>query len=443
MATLGEKVQATFTSAVRWGIEILLDALGKAFAPKISPLISMIEQTGKVPPELQPLLNEMKSPTGEIGALLSNSASSALIGGAIGMVMDAVFLPVAYALNAQTRNRLMGMGELLTAWHRDPTLEGKVDQELSWLGFLDEDIKRFKDLSWIIPGPGDLVRMAVREAFTPKVIKDYDLGADFPPEFAEFAEKVGLKEEWAKRYWYSHWVLPSINQGYEMLHRGQIDEGELRDLLTYQDVLPWWHDKLLAISYRPYTRVDVRRMYALDVLKPKQVKDSYLALGYDEEKAENMAQFTFRFQTSGDRDLTKADILGAYRKRSISPETARELLREIDYGDDEIDFLLAKEDQGATATERDLTISQYKQLYVAGIQEKAQVTPALAERGFSQEEILLLYQLWDLDRIAKPRQPTRGYRLVSPGVRRRCPGGEPERGGAGQERAGPGRQSGG
>ncbi|GAI28470.1 unnamed protein product, partial [marine sediment metagenome] len=53
---------------------------------------------------------------------------------------------------------------------------------------------------------------------------------EYPPEYEEAAKKAGLPPEQAENYWASHWVLPSILQGYEMLHRNVIGSEELGDL---------------------------------------------------------------------------------------------------------------------------------------------------------------------------------------------------------------------
>ncbi|GAJ20203.1 unnamed protein product, partial [marine sediment metagenome] len=51
---------------------------------------------------------------------------------------------------------------------------------------------------------------AAREVFEPELREKYQLDKFLPPEFLEWAAKVGITGEVAKNYWASHWVLPSL-----------------------------------------------------------------------------------------------------------------------------------------------------------------------------------------------------------------------------------------
>ena len=296
-------------------------------------------------------------------------------------------------------------------------------------GYSDEAIAALKKLYWIIPGPADLIRMAVREAFTPAVIEKYYEAYPPPGDFVTWAAKQGLNADWANRYWYAHWVLPSITQGFEMLHRTTrtpiipgiapkgtdkdgayypiIDESTLRELLTYADVLPWWHDKIIEIAYHPYTRVDIRRMHKIGILDRDEVKSAYLDLGFNEEKAENMTKFTIAYNLGTEKDLTKSEIIKLWKQATITETEATDMLLALDYSEDDVELLLSESALEETTRQRDLTVTNYRQLYQLGISTKTDVTVALADLGYSKEEIELLYKIWDYEAIPKLRQPTR------------------------------------
>jgi len=206
--------------------------------------------------------------------------------------------------NALLQPSLPGLGDIFTATFREPKYEAVVDDYMKKMGFneevrtmiklvrwillnpdqikqlylrgkitklekntmlkalglREEDLDKLEELYYFIPSPTDLVRMAVREAFYPDYIAKYNLLAEYPPEFEMWAKKQGMSPEWSKKFWVSHWVLPSIMQGYEMLHRGVISKTDLDSLFKAVDIAPYWREKLLAISYSPYTRLDIRRM---------------------------------------------------------------------------------------------------------------------------------------------------------------------------------------
>lgn len=258
-----------------------------------------------------------------------------------------------------------------------------------------------------MPGSGDLIRMELREVFRPE-FRPGLLTPSPSGDFYGYMAKLGFSKEWADSYWAAHWALPSVTQAFEMFHRiPEFTEDDLRTLLRRQDVLQEYHDNIIKIAYTPFTRVDIRRMYNVGVLDRAGVKRAYLDIGYDEQKAELITDFTVKLQASSDRELTKSDILTAYKKGTVDDATTRELLGELDYDEDEIEFLLANADAGTASASRDLTVSNYRQLYQLGIQSKAEVTEALARLGFDAQEIELQYKLWDVETPPKVTQPSR------------------------------------
>jgi len=163
------------------------------------------------------------------------------------------------------------------------------------LGFTEEGANTMLNLRWVIPPLTDIIRLAVREAFSPEAIEKFDLEQHYPEELTAWAEKQGLTEDWARKYWIAHWDLPSLQQGYEMMWRTDFSEDDLDLLMRFADVNPYFRPYLKKIAHRPYTRVDARRMHDVGVLDRAQLKTAYTDIGYDEEHAENMTIFTERY----------------------------------------------------------------------------------------------------------------------------------------------------
>jgi len=281
------------------------------------------------------------------------------------------------------------------------------EEDLHRMGWTDWRIEAMKSLYDIIPGVQDLIRMAVREAFSPEIIQKYQTAQDFPPEFAEWAKKQGLTEEWALRYWYAHWNLPSISEGFEMLHRGVITRDELETLLRTQDVMPYWREKINQIAFRPYTRVDVRRMHAYGVLNRDQVKQAYKDIGFDDDKAEKMTEFTIQYNLGTEKDLTKTEILNLFKDETLTRDEANDLLLDLDYDQETVTYLLDDAAVDASASARDLTLSQVKSLYVAGVITQGEATGRLAALNYAPEDIDRIYNLWELDTQPNISLPSR------------------------------------
>lgn len=213
------------------------------------------------------------------------------------------------------------------------------------------------------PSPSDLVRFELREVFRAE-----DRHAALTPApsdtFIELMRRHGLDRYHAESYWAAHWDLPGLEKGFEMLHRlrpGRVEgpltftASDMRDLLKKQDVLPIYHDRLMAVSYAPLTRVDVRRMYKLGVLSKSQVSEAYKDLGYNDANAGFLADFTERDVKAETKELTRGDWLAAYREGIIGDVELTSALLSMGYDDDSAAFTLrlekARKDAKA-ATER-------------------------------------------------------------------------------------------
>lgn len=237
---------------------------------------------------------------------------------------------------------------------RDPSLSN-IGTELDRIGIHPNYHGLYKELAYQIPPVADIITMAVREAFTPEIAARFGQYQDLPPEFVTWAGKKGLSEEWATRYWAAHWSLPSPQQGFEMLHRGVIDRNDLSLLLRALDVMPYWRDKLMQISYNPLTRIDVRRMYNLKVLTRDEVTQAYREIGYNETNAERLTVFTVelrkraeerlrkqeeRAAEAADRLWTPAQTVGFLKKGLIDKERAIAELQLLEFNDERIDIII-------------------------------------------------------------------------------------------------------
>lgn len=208
--------------------------------------------------------------------------------------------------------------DLIRLWRREEIVENDLNEQLHQQGYDDDAIIILKKASEYFPQPQDMIRFAVREVYSPPIAAEFGLAEDFPEEFKNEAAKVGLSEEHALQYWMSHWALPSAGQGYEMLHRQIIDEDTLKKLLRALDVMPYWREKLIQMSYNPLTRVDVRRMHAMGVLDETQVYESYLNVGYSPDDAHKMTQFTILYNQNDGTKEAGNRLKDAYNKNYIT-----------------------------------------------------------------------------------------------------------------------------
>lgn len=271
--------------------------------------------------------------------------------------------------------QLLGVGDVLRAYHRQVLTEPQALSAITAQGYNAETASKIMELSYQIPGPNDLIRMSLREAFDENVVNKWGYDADYPKVFQDWMEKQGFDPSWSKYYWRSHWELPPVMMGFDMLHRGIIDTEDMRELLRIQDYPVGWRDKMMAISYNPITRVDVRRMYQLGVIDRTQVKRRYLDIGYNAQDAELMTQFTEKYQSTDVkvpeqeyRDLTRSVVIDAYKKKVIDQADATTRLMGLGYETHDIGLLLSLADWQKSVSETPDYMSEYRKDIVAIIE---------------------------------------------------------------------------
>ncbi len=298
--------------------------------------------------------------------------------------------------------------EVRQLYLRGQISEPELRVELKKYGFNDGEIDNLKLLYEIIPAPSDLVRMAVREAFDPDYIARFNTMAEYPIEFEQFAAKQGITSEWAQKFWAAHWEIPSVLQGFEMLHRDVIEDSELDDLLFARDIMPWWREKLKHISYKPLTRVDVRRVYRMGIITREQVLRTYLDLGYNDEKAEWLTRFTEMEQGEKERDLTKAEILSAYGKGIIDLANAKPMLTDLGYSEIEVDVLISVKDYQDIKQFKEHELARIKKMYLASVYSANQAISELGKLDLSGAEQNAQMKIWDRDKEAQLKSPSKG-----------------------------------
>lgn len=254
--------------------------------------------------------------------------------------------------------------EYIAAWLRGELNETQLGLRLKRIGIQKDDRETMKKLAYFIPPVADLVRMAVREAFSPEIVRKNDALADLPRDFIREAGKQGVSKDWAEKYWAAHWGLPSPQMGFEMLHRGIINETDLDDLLRQLDVMPAWRKRLTDISYRPLTRVDIRRMHAMGVIDEERVTRAYKDIGYNDENAALMTQFTVAYNTPAEdvdedeaKSLTRASIMGFYEDGIISETDAKDALSALGYDDEAVGYYIESSNLDMERAERKKAIA--------------------------------------------------------------------------------------
>ena len=162
--------------------------------------------------------------------------------------------------------------------------------------------------------------------------------------------------------------------GFEMFHRGVIDSDTLQLLFQAQDILPFFREPLTDIAYRPYTRVDIRRMHKFGVLSENNLVESrgnkyellvaYEDLGFSPDKAQTMVDFTIAYNSPRVDDepkrLTRAQIIKFYRDKLYSKADSIQQLKDIGYDQPTAELFITLEDLDEYENQVELSVRVIK-----------------------------------------------------------------------------------
>lgn len=307
------------------------------------------------------------------------------------------------------------------------------------------------ELLKVIPTPSDLIRFMTRDTDDAALVNRFGMDTDFQDKFGqqiqEWSKASGVSEEYMRHVWRAHWSIPSPGQLFEMLHRKvtvdannphEITLDDVKAALQQQDILPYWVDAFIEIAYRPLTRIDAKRAFAIGTLDREGLVKAFLDLGYNDDNAEVMAafnekqaliaftksptivkfasgllseaQFEEELKLQGARDdivptlrekaltlassLTRKECIAALKKRYMTGDINRVDLQSelisMSIPADIAQNIVKAFDCAKSATGREIPAGQLAGLYSEGIISASDMTKRLQNIGYAYEDAVLL-----------------------------------------------------
>ena len=315
-----------------------------------------------------------------------------------------------------SQQTLLGISELITAFRRKVIEGDEFFRGMKRLKVPEETTSKFLKITEFRPGPTDLVRFAVREAFTPEIVEKFELDADFPEEVLPRAGEVGIREEDMKLFWRAHWELPSIGLGTEMFHRLarvedpniKVSEEDFDLLLRTRDVMTFWRDRIKAVAFTLPTRIDIRRMFRDTHINEEEMFELYRQRGYNKLNAGRMTALAKSFYKDEDRQLSRALITKAFKVGEMERKDAVESMQGLGFSEEDAELIIKLEEISQSDKELDDKIDTFQTLFIEGIIVEAEFAKQLDELNLSANRKRLLITQ-SLDKKAKRiRLPTKG-----------------------------------
>lgn len=306
----------------------------------------------------------------------------------------------------------------------------------------------YEELRHEYPGPSDLIRFAVREGFDSATIEEYDYHKEIPTQLRPFMAYQGLgrpinmdmpagatdvnglpvagKVTWSDMYWFAHWELPSIGQGYDMLHRLYYESPfgpspDVRDdtrfnaenmakLLKVQDIPQYWRDRLIAISFHPINVTDAKAGFQIGTMSDSDYYHSLRRQGYNDEDAQKLLKLATKQKQRNlgiePGKVSQDWICQHYKTGMITDSDAINFLRRTGFTIGDAISLLQKCKLELKSEANKTVLAAYKRMYMAGVYNTAQISALMKGRGFNSEVVDLLADTWAIVKSSK-------YKLLS------------------------------
>lgn len=291
----------------------------------------------------------------------------------------------------------------------------EYDDGMRRLGYLDStDRHRLFALTEQIPPMSEILRYMVRDVDDTNLVAYFGMDDQFDVKFGsqlkEWAEGLGITEQFARYSWRAHWSIPAPGQLYTFYHRLRNDpafwQGRppievIKEALVQQDILPFWHDAFIATSFKPLTRVDARRAFEIGAIDEPALEKAYLDQGYSDENAKTLVDFNKRNKSL---KAQREKWTKLYKQGAVNRATAEARLTALGYDaqaiTDALDSALAE----ARAESRLLCIKGIKRRMLTGEFDAIGAQAELAAQGVDPDQAGAISSGWACERAAKGKQ---------------------------------------
>jgi len=299
-------------------------------------------------------------------------------------------------------------------YRRGVLTEAQLDNRLSELGFTAERRRELKTLAVRLPSLQDIIRYLGKEAFEPDMIKLFGLMEDYPKMAEEWAAKQGLDKQWVQAEWVSHWrdlgiefMLSAVHRDLTLSDGTKVDFNFLDRYMSLIEIPPKLREIVFRTAYNPYTRVDVRRMYALGVLDEAAVFRAYKDLGYDEEHAKNLTTYTILDVEKEQKGLTRQDIESGLKEGDLTSYEATQFLIQIGYKEEFAQYLVYRAELARQRADRQTKIDYIKEHFVGNLIGESEARTALLSIGITVAKVNDYIDQWRVIILKNAKLPSK------------------------------------
>lgn len=293
----------------------------------------------------------------------------------------------------------------------------ELDQGYRQLGYLNgSDRRRLHALTEQIPPMSEILRYMVRDADDAALVQQFGMDDLFDQKFGgqlrQWAEGLGITEQFARYSWRAHWSIPSPGQLYTFYHRlrndpqywkGRNPVDVIKEALVQQDILPFWQDAFIATSFRPLTRVDARRAFEIGSLDEAALAKSYTDQGYDDQNAQVLVDFNKRLKAE---KAKRSKWIKYYKQGGMNRAAVEARLVADGYDAATLPPILDAALAEARSESRAKCVQAIRRRMLTGEFDQQGATDELIAQGVDADQAAAIASGWGCERAAKGKVAT-------------------------------------
>lgn len=278
------------------------------------------------------------------------------------------------------RREQLNADEIIRLWMRKHIDDSTLATRLRDIGMLlPAEIEDKKTLSQEVPPITDIIRFMTLNIYNDAIVGKYKLDDEFNRagtqpggQLDDWRLAQGIPDEAFKAYWRAHWARPSPTQMAEMVQRlrpGAVDPSiettaeDFDNVLRENDWLAFWRPRMLALAYRPLTRIDSRRAFNIGILSDSDFLSAMQNIGYALPEAETLLIFAKQDRIN---HLQSNKLVNAYEKGGISRADVLQQLTAKGFSADDVSEVLDTADSDMRMQARIHCISDLEKQFASG-----------------------------------------------------------------------------
>lgn len=334
--------------------------------------------------------------------------------------------------------------QAFTLYNRGQITRNLLDRWIQRQGFYEFQTRnQLISLANQIPDPNELIDFGQSGLFYGGLVQHFGLQNEFPEAMRPWIKANGLDwpiniarpggvdangqdtapgiATWADLKWWNHWRDPGLTDVYTMYQRlyadspfgasplvpyaGTITEQDVRVVLSRQSIPRYWRNAAIAISYVPFNKREIQRLFNYEVASEADVYHTMRFNGYSDANAQQQVQLARLLKREFDRrqkfKLSASQICQLYQTGVLGNEDAMEKLLDLEYSTDEATAILANCDLEWQKKLVNKSLRYIKDAFLYGVINEDGVRFEFIKLGVAGPRVNQYINLWKMERDSR------------------------------------------